>query len=270
MAAVEPTWGLALYLGWRQSSWTSVATLAAATAEIGDFPSTAGSGAGLVWDYQLMASPVAVAQGAFVVTGGSSAISYGANAVLRSADYVNRAVNTITPAMSCVWLKFPVAPYLNRTVTLVDWDTVARASRTGFYTVVAKRDAIASTDTHVPRTVSIDLFSYTDDEKDAIDLVLSVGQIMLLHVPANVALPSMYAGIGTFQFVRPAHLSHRGTYTIPLTEVSQPDLSIVGNLVSWATLITNYTTWQDVVNANATWTAVLALTGSPADATVSM
>jgi hypothetical protein len=35
-------------------------------------------------------------------------------------------------------------------------------------------------------------------------------------------------------------------------------------------LLTNYTSWQDEINANASWSAVLALTGSPADATISM
>lgn len=270
MAAMESNWGMALYLGWRQSSWTSVATLAAATAEIGDVPSALGSGAGLVWDYQLMASPVAVTQGAFVVTGGSSAISYGANVALRSADYVTRTVNTIIPNMTQCWLKIPTAPYCNRTITLIDWQEIQRTTRTSFYSVVNQREAIASTDTHVPRTVTVALFAFSDAERAALDLVLSIGQTILLHVTSNVSLGSMYAGLGTYGFVRPAHLSHRGTYSIPLTEVNAPDPSIPGNLVSWGTLLTNYATWQDVINANATWSAVLALTGTPADATVSM
>lgn len=270
LPAVESTWGMALYLAWKQSAWTSVATIAGATAEIGDSPSSAGTGASLGWDYQLMGSPVAITQGAFTVTGGSSAISYGANVALRSADYVTRTVNVITPNMTLCWLKFPLAPYCNRTITLIDWAEIQRTSRTSFYTVVNQREAIASTDTHVPRTVSINLFTFSDAERTALDLVLSIGQTVLLHVTSNVSLGSMYAGLGNYTFLRPAHLSHRGTYTIPLTETAAPDPSLPGNLVSWATLITNYATWQDVINANATWTAVLALTGTPTDATVSM
>jgi hypothetical protein len=269
LPAVASTWGMALYLGWKQDDWTSVATLTGGT-EIGEPVSTAGNDAGLVWDFQLMASPAAVAAGAFVVTGGAAAISYGAAAALRPADYVTRTVNMVTPSMFNVWLKVPAAPYLNRTITLVDWATITRTTRVGFYTVVGKRTSLAATDTHVPRTVSIDVFAYTDAEIAAIDLVLSVGQVVLLHIPNNVALKSMYAGIGTYDFVRPAHLSHRGTFTIPLTEVNQPDISIAGYTVTWATLLTNYTSWQDEINANASWSAVLALTGSPADATISM
>ncbi|MGH3986926.1 MAG: hypothetical protein ACRDTZ_06365 [Pseudonocardiaceae bacterium] len=269
LAAVDATWGAALILGWKQDDWTSVAALAGAT-EIGETVSTAGNDAGMVWDHILMSTPAAVGSGAFVVTGGASAISYGASVVLRSADYVTQATNTITPAMTECWLKFPSAPYLNRTVTLTDWHEIRRTSRMGFYTVVAKIDAIASTDTSVPRTVTINLFAHSDAEVAAIDLVLSVGHIMLFHIPSNVALKSLYAGTGTVEFRRPSHLSHRGTYTIPLTEVSQPDLAVVGNLVTWATLITRYTSWQDVINANATWSDVLALTGSPEDALVGL
>lgn len=268
-SAVDDTWNAALVLGWKQDDWTSVATLGGFT-ETGETVSIAGNDAGLVWDHLAMSTPAAVSSGAFVVTGGASAISYGASVVLRSADYVTQTTNTITPNMTCVWLKFPSAPYLNRTVTLTDWYEIKRVSRMGFYTIVSKVDAIASTDTSVPRTVSIDLFAHSDAEVAAIDLVLKLGQVMLVHIPANVALKSLYAGTGTVSFVRPAHLSHRGTYTIPLTEVSKPDLSIVGSTVTWATLITRYSTWQDVINANATWSAVLALTGEPADALVGL
>lgn len=268
LGAVESNWAVALILGWKPNAWTSVATVAGATAEIGDTPSSAGTGSSQVWDYQLMATPVAVSSGALVVTGGSAAISYGAAVALRAADFITRTVNTIIPNMSQVWLKFVSAPYLNRSVTLIDWHEFERTTRVGFYTVTAKRTAIAATDTHVPRTVTIELFVQDDNELAAVDLVLSLGMILLLHIPPNVALKTMYAGIGTYQYVRPSHISHRATFTIPLTEVSQPSLTIVGNTVTWATLITNYTSWQAVINANATWSSVLALSGSPADALV--
>jgi hypothetical protein len=271
LAAFESTWATALILGWKQNgAWTSVATVTGATAEIGEPKSSAGSGAGLVWDYQLLATPAAVAAGAFVVTGGASAISYGAAVALQPASYITRTAASITPGMTQVWLKFPSAPYLNRVILLTDWAETERTSRVGFYTIVQKRTAVASTDTHVPRTVTIELFTQDDNELAGVDLVLSLGMVMLLHIPNNVALKSMYAGIGTYHYMRPAHTSHRATFTIPLTEVGQPDLSIVGNNVTWATLITNYSTWSDVINANATWSSVLALSGTPADALVGL
>jgi hypothetical protein len=278
MAAVNNTWGMTLYLGWKQSVWTSpngVTTITSAT-EIGEPISSAGSGAGLVWDYQQQPTnppgtpPLPIPQGAFTVTGGTTAISYGAVVELRAADFITRTTTSIIPTMSQVWVKVPAAPYLNRTITLIDWKQIERTSRVGYFPVVQQLTTIAATDTAIPRTVSISVWSASDAEYAAVDLVLSLGYIILLHIPNNIALKSMYAGVGTYDFQRPAHLSHRGTFTIPLTEVPQPDLSTVGNLVTWATLITNYHSWQDVLNANATWSVVLALTGTPADATVGL
>jgi hypothetical protein len=267
MAGVESTWTAVLYLGWKADDWTGVATISGAT-EIGEPVSTAGLDAGLVWDYQLLTTPAAVSSGVFTVTGGTSVISYGATVALRNADYVTRTSASITPAMSLVWLKFPSAPYLNRSVMLIGWEETERTTRLGFFPIVGKRTAIASTDLHSPRTVTISLFTQDDVEVAAVDLVLSLGIIMLLQTPVNLALKSMYAGVGTYNYVKPAHLSHRNTITVPLTEVSMPDLSIVGATVTWATLITNYTDWSAELVANATWTAVLALQGTPADALV--
>jgi hypothetical protein len=268
-AAFQASWDVVLYLGWRQSSWIvpNVATISGAT-EIGETTSTAGSGAGQVWDYQVQTTPTPVVGGTFVVTGGSTAISYGAVVVLPTAAYVLRTTATVTPVQSQVWLKIVTAPYLNRTVTLIDWDEFNRSSRAITYSVIGKRDASAVTDMASPRTVNINLWTTGDSETAALDLFLSLGNIMLVHVPPNCALKSMYASLGNYKYTRPAHISHNNNYMIPLTEVTMPDVSLGGNTVTWATLITNYSTWQDVINANATWTAVLALAGNPADALV--
>jgi hypothetical protein len=269
VAGYQASWDVILYLGWRQSSWTvpNVATLAGAI-EIGETTSTAGSGAGQVWDYQIQAAPTPVVGGVFTVTGGSSAITYGAVVALPTAAYVMRSTATVTPVQSSVWLKVPAAPYLNRTVTLIDWDDINRTSRATSYSIIGKRDASAVTDLASPRTVSIDLWTTGDTETAALDLLLSLGNVLLLHIPPNCALKSMYAALGSYKYERPAHLSHNNHYTIPLTEVTMPDIAVAGNTVTWATLITNYGTWQDVINANATWAAILTLTGTPADALV--
>lgn len=266
LPAVDATWALALILGWKQDDWTSVATATGATAEIGEPDITTGDDTGIVWNYQLMdTTPVAVAPGAFVVTGGASAISYGATVALRRADYVTRTTATTTPPMTEVWLKFPGQPYLNRSVTLTGWTETSRASRVGVFPIVGRRDPVAAPDLHSPRTITVTLFADTEAEVAAIDLVLSTGNVMLLHIPPTCALKSMYASIGTYTYVKPASRSHKATFTIPLTEVAAPDLSIIGYTVTWATLITRYASWTDVVAANANWSAVLALTGSPAD-----
>jgi hypothetical protein len=267
LAGVQSTWALALLLGWKADDWTSVAAISGAT-EIGETVAIAGTDAGMVWDYLLTPTSAAVAPGSFVVTGGAAAISYGASVALRRADYVTRASASVTPMMSAVWLKVLSAPYLNRSVVLTGWAETTRISRVGFYSVVGKRDAQAATDVHSPRTVTINLWADNDAEVAALDLVLSMGSTTLLHIPPVVALKSMYVGVGNYSWMKPASLSHRARFEIPLTEVSMPSLAIVGSNVTWATLITNYTDWSAVAAANATWTSVLALSGTPADALV--
>lgn len=270
LTGLQDSWAVVLYLGWKQDDWTSVAAISGAT-EIGEPVATAGNDAGMVWDYQLTTTPTAIAAGVLTVTGGVSAISYGATVAMRRADYVTRATTSIYPSMSAVWLKFPHAPYLNRAVTMVGWQDNTRTSRVGFYSVVGSRDARSSTDFHSPRTVSISLWADNDAEVAALDLVLSMGQAMLLHIPSVLALKSMYAGVGNYSWMKPASLSHRARFEVPLTEVGMPSLEIIGAEVTWATLLTNYSTWSTdnaVTTAHATWTSVLAMRGTPADALV--
>jgi hypothetical protein len=268
--AVASNWACVLYLGWRQSSWTSVATLASATAEIGDNPSALGTGAGTVWDYQLTSTPTAIASGAFVVTGGSSAISYGVALAMRPADYVTRTVATVTPWMNAVWLKYVTSPYLNRSVTLIDWADNQRSTRMGTFTLHGSRDAVAYQDISSPRTVTMSLWTDTIAERQAIELILDVGGIVLVHTPPTCAFDTGYFSVGSYSYDRPSHRSLRTLMKVPLTEVAPPDIDVAGALSTWATLVTDYSSWATELAANATWSAVLALTGTPADVLVSL
>lgn len=67
---------LFLAIGGMTNDWTSVATAAGWTAEIGEPDSTAGTDAGLVWDYVFGTSTgYATSSGTFTVTGGTSVTS---------------------------------------------------------------------------------------------------------------------------------------------------------------------------------------------------
>lgn len=66
---------VALWLGWKQDDWTSVATFSGT--EIGEPSTTTGNDQGLVWDYSIQSTATEVAAGSFTVTGGANAISKG-------------------------------------------------------------------------------------------------------------------------------------------------------------------------------------------------
>jgi hypothetical protein len=92
---------VALWLGWKQSNWTSVATFSGT--EIGE-PSTAlGSTQGLVWDYSIQSLATEVAAGSFAVTGGVNAVSKG-YVVWLPGDVqsctVTRAVNGVSKSQT--------------------------------------------------------------------------------------------------------------------------------------------------------------------------
>lgn len=99
-----PSTFIALYLGWKQDDYTSVAPPGSWT-EIQEASSTAGNDASQVWGYRIFTSRPAVGalNPAIVVTGGAVAISRGAVVAIRS-DYqvatVTRGVNGVTKALS--------------------------------------------------------------------------------------------------------------------------------------------------------------------------
>jgi hypothetical protein len=65
---------LLLALGFKQDDWTSVSILSGMSG-VGNFFSTTGNDAGMVWDYQIQTTPAAGPAGPFTVTGGASAAS---------------------------------------------------------------------------------------------------------------------------------------------------------------------------------------------------
>lgn len=91
---------LALYLGWKQDDYTSVAQPGSWN-ELQEASSTAGNDASQIWGYRLFTTRPAAGtlQPALVVTGGAAAISRGAVVIIAS-DYqlvtVTRAVNGVS------------------------------------------------------------------------------------------------------------------------------------------------------------------------------
>lgn len=94
---------LALWLGWKQDDWTSAGDLFAGITEIAEFTSTTGSDQGLVWNYDIQASPVEYGTGAWTITGGASAISKSYVLALPGdvqTATVTRSVNTVAKSHS--------------------------------------------------------------------------------------------------------------------------------------------------------------------------
>lgn len=83
--------GFLLTGGWKQLSWTSVATLASNNESVDTFSALGGT-QGIVLDYVIQTTAAAVGATSFVVTGGSSAVSKGFVLGLNAAPVI-----TVTP-----------------------------------------------------------------------------------------------------------------------------------------------------------------------------
>lgn len=248
--------------GWKQDDWTSVATLAGMT-EIGEPSSTLGDDQGLVWDYVIQTAAAAVPAGVFVVTGGAGAVS-SALAVTLDPGLLTQT-NTITPALGTVWLKFAGKPFLNRPVTVIGWSDVTRQARSGLFLPRGRSLPVAVTEVRGPRTWSMDLMTDTAAQADELDLILSGGDVTLVHVPAGGAVPAGWAHVSTVSIGRRSNRGLRRYVTLGLTECAAPVASIVGSTAAYQTVKTTYATYGDVATAHASYASVLELIAAPSE-----
>jgi hypothetical protein len=170
------------------------------------------------------------------------------------------SVATVTlPATSPgVWLKFIVQPALNQQVQLIDWSEIARPTRVTLYDVVGRTDPVAVTDVHGSRRVTVTLRTTGNDAADRLDDALSQGRPLFLHVPADVALPSLYAVAGDYSAGRPSKTTSVRYWQVDLIEVSPPPSSAMPPPTTWQNILDSYASWQDVIDAFPTWQDVVS------------
>lgn len=255
--------------GWKQATWTSVATLAG-MAEIGEATAVAGDDSSQVWDYLIQSTAANIAASSFVVTGGVAAISRAVVAALRPADYITRETASITPNMTEVWLKSIARPFLNRAVTVYDWSDIERPSRSGIFPIVGRSLPVAVTDLQGSRQWTLQVLPATAQEARNLDLLISTGEVQFVHVPTTRRVPGGYVALGdTSEGKAASYTSEYRIVSLPFTEAAAPSADVVPAVGTWQTVINTYPTWADVMAAQPTWADLLQLVGSAADVVVS-
>jgi len=174
----------------------------------------------------------------------------------------------ITPSLGGIWIKNIARPFLNRQVTVIDWGDVRRASRNGVFDVVGRTMPVAVTDVRSSRRYELTLTTATAGEADELDLCLSSGDPVLLHTPINCPVPGMYAVVGDVTTSKLGPRSVRRYLNLPLIEVAQPDLSIVGATNTYQTVLNTYATYTALLAANATYQDVADGVADPGDVIV--
>lgn len=259
---------MALFLGWKQDDWTSVATIPGA-ATIGATAATAGDDSGQVWQRDTAPFSVGIASGSFVVTGGAAAISRGAVVALQPAAYLSQEGQSITPNMTEVWLKSLARPFLNRAVTVTDWSDITRPSRSGVFEVVGRAAPLVVSEVRGSRRWSMDVRAADLGEASQIDVMLTSGDLQFIHVPTDCAVPGGYVAVGDTTERRPTPRSTRRIFALPLTEVAAPAADVVGATITCQGVLNAYATCADVLAAHATCADLLELIGDPTDVIVS-
>lgn len=256
-----------LQAGWKQAVSTG-STLTART-QIANTSSSAGSGATQTWFYAAGVVAGGIIATAITVTGGSAAVSEGLVAVLQQAAYMTQDTATVTPAQSTVWLKSPLKPFLNRPITVVGVDKITRASRSGVFDVIGRSYPVGVIDVTGSRQTTLLVRTTDRPTADDLETVLSVGDVWLISAPQGARTPTMYAVMGNPDMDYAASTSPVRRFTLPLTEVAQPDLALTYTLSTYATVLGTYATYAALLAAKATYADVLLLVGSPADVVVS-
>lgn len=259
---------LVVYIGWRASPWTSVDNITDGyTVEISEVTSTAGNGAGQVWDYYLPASRAPINPGSFVVDGGTAEISRGGTIALQHNDNAIVQTATITVPLGQVWLKSISRPFLNRPVDtrLASSMSVTRRSRATLMPVVARPTPVAVSSVRASKEWTMLIRTDTEEDKDNTDLLLASGDVLLVQAPPESGVETGYVSVGdatrTAHPLRPMSWLH----TLPMTEVAAPAAEIVGASGTWQTVLDTYPTWAAVIAAHPTWADLLTLIGDPSE-----
>lgn len=243
----------AVVLGWKQDDWSSAPTVSGWDSEAGQVAATAGDDAGHVWWVRAKTSTSQQPAGSWTVTGGGSAISKAAMAFFPPRPYVSQDTASNVPNMTSVWLKNVLRPNLNRPITPVGRIEITRKSRSGVFPIVGRSNPITVTDVRGSREFVLNVSVADAAERDEITNTLATGDTMYLHVPAGGPVSSVFVLVGDT-----AWSDELFTYQLPMTEVAEPDGTLVGDTVLWVDVVVEFATWTDLIAAESTWSDVVS------------
>lgn len=266
--AVAPiTPNMLLRIAWKQSL-TTLSAMTGWTALSRD-SMVAGDDQTFTWWWK--ATSADEPQGTFVMTGGVAALSKATTIRFTRKPYLLQETANVTPVLTEIWMKNLGKPFLNRTLTVTDFSEVVQPSRSGSFAVVARRLSVAVTEVRGGNQYTLTMKTETDSEVDDLKAVLSLGEVVFLHMPHDCKIfPGGYylPGNLTTRRALPSARSPRRYHELVLEEVAAPSSVIIGTTVLWSNVISSFATWGDLMAAEPTWGDVMSRIGTPADVVV--
>ncbi|MFG3014307.1 hypothetical protein ACGFZB_28590 [Streptomyces cinerochromogenes] len=159
---------------------------------------------------------------------------------------------TLDAPTTDVWLKDPGLPARSVQLTVATpMPTWSRSARQGVNQVRGRQLPVIISDVRSGKTGTLTVVTETDDERAALDWVLSSGNTLLLQWPPGWGEEDIYVSVGDVQLSPVVDYAefHDRTWSLPLTQVDRPIGGVTGSADR---------TWQTVKDAGASWLDALA------------
>jgi hypothetical protein len=155
-------------------------------------------------------------------------------------------------------LKHPGRPALNQVVHVATAPSVSRPVAQGVFDVLGRPTPVAVSMRRSAPRGELQLTTYTEDERQALLLLLEDGTPLYLQAPADYGVGNVYVSIGDVTEGRMAGtgFTPERRWSLPFVVVDRPtgDALAVGN--TWADVLADYGSW-DELRAAGTWADVL-------------
>lgn len=189
--------------------------------------------------------------------------SYDASDVLQATFTV-----AITQAQPDPWLKSVQRPFLNQQIAAADASDVTHLNRSQVFQVVGRSAGVAVTDVGSGRSYELVIATLTTGDAADLRFLVTSGDILFLHAPADFPVPGGYYTVGDVRETRQTLPWERRWFTLPLTEVAQPGPEVVGTTYTIASMLAEYATISAVIAGNATISDLLQRVASPSEVLV--
>lgn len=161
------------------------------------------------------------------------------------------------------WIKHPGKPALNRLVMGAVAPNWKRDARQAAHIMRGRRMPLVISDVRGGHSGDLELFTWTDDDRQALDALLDDGGVLLVQAPAGIGFDgNLYAAVADTSEERLGGMASEAgrRWTLSLTEVDRVTGGMQGSASrTWNDILTDpdTPTWQDVLDTYRTWYDVL-------------
>lgn len=169
-----------------------------------------------------------------------------------------------------VILKSIKYPSLNRPVTVTDFSDSTWSARSTLHPVAGRALPVEVRDQRLSRAFTVELMTATPADARAVELMLALGEPLMLHVPPGCPVPGGHVAVADVSAARRTRSarSPRRYWTLPCTLVAPPAPSVTPTTLTWGTVRRLWGDWSALLASNPTWADLLSTVGTPEDPVV--